>query len=439
MADKIPTYCKNRYKQIGPIGNGAQSSVYLVHDTFTNKEVVIKRIHIPGDPAEASKAQREVEIFLALKEHPRVVRFMHTFDEYEGIVPTQMLNIVMEHCSKGDLEQFIKERAEAPGGPQYLGPELLLRWADQLLQGVEHMHHAGYMHRDLKAANIFITEDMNIKLGDFGVSRHLPRGEAARTVVGTPWYMAPEVMNLNEKTGYDGKTDVWGIGCILYQICALRLPFPGPSLRAVMEQVMQNRPDELPGCVPELLREMVMRMLCSDPARRPSVEELRDQMRYASPQRGARFHAAASPAAEAHGAGADAAADPQGSRAPGPGSPTYTLSPPSDTPAAAVAAAGASSTTLGQFSVGDRVSLAPGCAATDVTLGGALHHGGPPQPRRPPCPRRRVRPTGARRRSFRRAAPPPPSTAAASPPGGAPRPRPRSHGSGTTCAATGCM
>eukprot|EP00756_Hemistasia_phaeocysticola_P018348 Hpha_TRINITY_DN15587_c1_g18::TRINITY_DN15587_c1_g18_i1::g.108505::m.108505 len=282
--DKIPTYCRDRYRKVRDIGHGAQASVVLVHDVITNEDVVIKRVHLSGDSAEASKALREVEILQALGGHPHIVRYLHSFDEYEGVDgETRVLNIVMEYCSRGDLAQFVKERSESPK-PRHLDVPSLERWTDQLLQGVGYLHEHGYLHRDLKAANVFITEADEVKLADFGISRCLGRSEAALTMVGTPYYMAPEVMNCDSQ-GYDSKSDVWSLGVILYQLIALKLPFPGNNIMAVANAVLDNRPEELPLYAPARLRNMVRRMMHTNPALRPSMDKLREMLHSPSPPR----------------------------------------------------------------------------------------------------------------------------------------------------------
>eukprot|EP01065_Artemidia_motanka_P020857 TRINITY_DN2489_c0_g1_i2.p1 TRINITY_DN2489_c0_g1~~TRINITY_DN2489_c0_g1_i2.p1 ORF type:complete len:1078 (+),score=342.87 TRINITY_DN2489_c0_g1_i2:121-3354(+) len=283
-ADTVATYCKSRYQKIRDVGHGAQASVVLVHDVIANEDVVIKRVHLSGDGAEIAKAAREVEILQALKEHPNVVKYLHSFDEYEGVGgETRVLNIVMEYCSRGDLAQFIKERSD--GRPKYLEAGHISRWTLQLLQGVGYLHEHGYLHRDLKAANVFITESDDVKIADFGISRCLGRSEAALTMVGTPYYMAPEVMNC-DSNGYNSKSDVWSLGVILYQICALRLPFPGNNILAVATAVLENSPTELPQHIPLRIRGMVHRMLTSNPEKRPCLQQLLEEMTSrASPQR----------------------------------------------------------------------------------------------------------------------------------------------------------
>eukprot|EP00662_Eupelagonemidae_sp_cell21_P048256 gene48256-14773_t len=225
------SFCNGRYRKLRDIGHGAQRG------QGHHVRGAGKRNFVTADPTEAAKAEKEVEILQALREHPHIIRYYHSFDEWEGVSGEQRVaHIVMEYCQKGDLSEFLKERT----GPRlrHLPGSLISRWAEQLLLGVGYLHDHGYLHRDLKPANVFITAGDELKLADFGISRTLGMCEMAQTMVGTPYYMAPEVMGVSAEgrshDGYNSKSDVWSLGCIIYQLCALRVPFPGANVIALL-------------------------------------------------------------------------------------------------------------------------------------------------------------------------------------------------------------
>ncbi len=104
-------------------------------------------------------------------------------------------------------------------------------WFAQLCLGVKHIHSKKVIHRDIKLQNVLLTSKDEIKLGDFGISKLLEStGDFAKTSLGTPYYLSPEICSGKE---YNTKTDVWMLGCLLYELCALRKPFEGDSLHVL--------------------------------------------------------------------------------------------------------------------------------------------------------------------------------------------------------------
>jgi NIMA (never in mitosis gene a)-related kinase len=102
---------------------------------------------------------------------------------------------------------------------------------------IKHIHDRKIIHRDLKAENIFLTKRRICKLGDLGVARVMNSTQSkAYTVVGTPYYMSPEVIQSNP---YDRKSDIWSLGVLLYQLCTLKIPFPGNNLIAITKRIMK--------------------------------------------------------------------------------------------------------------------------------------------------------------------------------------------------------
>jgi len=122
----------------------------------------------------------------------------------------------MEYCEVGDLASHIKLKQKKG---EMFSEEEILNWFIQICIALEYIHGWKILHRDVKSQNIFLTKNNTVKLGDFGISKLLEStNEAAMTVVGTPYYMSPEVC---ENKPYTFKSDVWALGCVLYELCTL--------------------------------------------------------------------------------------------------------------------------------------------------------------------------------------------------------------------------
>ena len=139
------------------------------------------------------------------------------------------------------------------------------------------MHSKRTMHRDLKPANIFLSSDGTVKVGDLGLGRFLSESTLeAFTKVGTPLYMSPELLNNSRGNGYGFSSDVYSLGCILYELAKLRAPFkePGMTFKALCDRVLQGDYEPLPDVFSDDLRDLVDGMLSTDPDRRPSLDDI---------------------------------------------------------------------------------------------------------------------------------------------------------------------
>lgn len=128
----------------------------------------------------------------------------------------------MDYCEKGDLYGMVKQARDK--NYKFNG-SMILDWFCQLAIGLEHIHSNKVLHRDLKTSNILLTQYNTVKIGDFGISKPLDYTEQlADTPLGTPFYLSPEVV-LGQK--YDYKSDIWMLGCVLFELLTLRKPFEG--------------------------------------------------------------------------------------------------------------------------------------------------------------------------------------------------------------------
>eukprot|EP01062_Namystynia_karyoxenos_P072642 TRINITY_DN6896_c0_g3_i1.p1 TRINITY_DN6896_c0_g3~~TRINITY_DN6896_c0_g3_i1.p1 ORF type:complete len:589 (+),score=195.87 TRINITY_DN6896_c0_g3_i1:108-1769(+) len=235
-----PSLCSwPKYRRAQCIGAGSFGQVYLVDGVPDEGgppgRYVIKSVHIRDLPDhELRTAVNEVQV-LSLLQHANVVRYIDHFPDSDGF-----LNIVMEYCPGGDLAQLIDKKKEL--GDPFTEPQVGFM-AFQLLQAMKYIHSINIIHRDLKPANIFLTKDHTLKIADFGISKLVGGSSVAQTVVGTPFYLSPEIC---ENRPYNHSTDVWSAGCVIYEIAALEKAFSGSNILAVVRKVTEGRYLRLP-------------------------------------------------------------------------------------------------------------------------------------------------------------------------------------------------
>ena len=240
------------------LGKGSFGSVYLVRRKEDNKIYALKSVILEKlNKKEQQNSVNEVRI-LASVNHPNVIGYKEAFWDDK----ISSLNIVMEYADDGDLQTKIGKMRKEGGIFQ---ENLIWSYSIQMIEGLKALHDKKIMHRDLKSANIFLVKDKHqCKLGDMNVSKVIKEKELL-TQTGTPYYASPEVWR---DEPYSYKSDLWSIGCVIYELCALRPPFKGKDLDELFMNVCKGKVDRINHVYSDDLWKMILMLLQVDVEKR---------------------------------------------------------------------------------------------------------------------------------------------------------------------------
>mmetsp|Transcript_27811 Transcript_27811/g.28057 ORF Transcript_27811/g.28057 Transcript_27811/m.28057 type:complete len:454 (+) Transcript_27811:190-1551(+) len=253
----------NDFRVQEAVGKGSFASVYKVTRKSDNKIYALKRVKIGKmSKKEISDALNEIR-FLASIRHHNIVGFLEAFLEDNDTE----LCIIMEYCGAGDLAAKVERYKKRK---EYIDEQIIWRYLIQSLKALQHLHEKGICHRDLKTSNCFLAEDGSIKVGDMNVSKRLKGGQL-QTQIGTPYYMSPEIWN---NRPYDASSDMWALGCMIYELCALKPPFLGDSFPALKRAVTGGRFNPIPRKYSEPLHRVINALIRVNPRERPSADVL---------------------------------------------------------------------------------------------------------------------------------------------------------------------
>ena len=209
---------------------------------------------------EREDAVNEIRM-LASVQHHNILRYCEAF------VENDKLHIVTEYAKRGDIGHKIKKRSEKR---VHFSENRIWSYFIQMCRGLRALHRAKVLHRDLKPKNIFLTAADQVRLGDLGCAK-LTKGRLARTQIGTPYYMSPEIW---KHRGYNAKSDVWALGCILFELCQLRPPFMANDMDGLSRAVRTSPVPRVSSQYSKDLHSLIKKMLSKEPTYRPSMEEI---------------------------------------------------------------------------------------------------------------------------------------------------------------------
>ena len=254
------TSSKERYEILANLGCGATSRVDKARDMVLGRTVALKTlVHAFGAPVEQKQFLREAQIVSQLSD-PAIVNLYDV-----GIENGSIAYLVMEYVAGKTLQQVLAA-----------GPIPVARacsWAADLAGALRGAHRAGVLHGDIKPANILVTEDGKVKLGDFGIARFATQVSRSGQLMGTPAYLSPEqILGETQST----RSDLFSLGIVLYQMVTGIAPFEGSSVSAVCAQILSAEPvppSQRNPAVPAGLDHVILRCLAKSPADRyPSAD-----------------------------------------------------------------------------------------------------------------------------------------------------------------------
>lgn len=251
------------FEVISKIGEGAYSKVYKVkrksdQEIYALKKVTMKKLKAK----EKNNALNEIRILASLN-HPNVISYKQAFFDDES----ESLCIIMEYADGGDLYQRILDYKKKSA---LMSENFLWHILIKLTRALKALHDLNIMHRDLKSANVFLSKDGKVKLGDLNVSKVAKEG-MNHTQTGTPYYASPEVW---KDDPYDTKSDIWSLGCVLYEAAALKPPFQAEDMQSLYKKVVRGVFPPLPNIYSSDFTEVLSCFIIVDPKKRPSAAQI---------------------------------------------------------------------------------------------------------------------------------------------------------------------
>ena len=227
-------------------------------------EYALKRIKIGNlDKKDKENTLNEVRLLASIK-NPYVIGFREAFFDES----TKEFCIVTDFAEGGDLFELIKSCSKEK---VYLQEVIVWRYLHQIAQGLKYLHDMHIIHRDIKGANILLNKDRSVvMLGDMNVSK-VAKSKYLFTQTGTPYYASPEVWR---DEPYDLKSDIWSLGCLVYELCALLPPFRGKDMESLFAKIQAGKFVRIPRIYSDELADTISSMLKSTPSLRPDCGEI---------------------------------------------------------------------------------------------------------------------------------------------------------------------
>ncbi|CEG46278.1 nek protein kinase [Plasmopara halstedii] len=273
---ELPVKSKDIYTQLAHIGHGTYADVFLCMHKTSGDYVCLKEMDVSFlSSDERERCLTEVTILQHLSAHPNIVGFREAFWKESLEESQQVLILVLDYADGGSLAQYLRVTRTT----EECAREIFI----EIVRGVLHLHSHHIIHRDLKCDNILLFRSGRIVVGDFGTSKQiiptagenqvLKKQDLTATVVGSPLYMSPELL---EGKLHGFATDIWSLGCVLYELLSGGKPsFGAASYPAVVIRITQGEYDQLdPEVVSKEACDLIDMMLQKEPRKRPSIMEV---------------------------------------------------------------------------------------------------------------------------------------------------------------------
>ena len=246
------------------LGSGSYGKVCIVTRKSDKEIFAMKRVKLSKlNTKEREHAVNEIRILYSLN-NKNIIGYEEAFYDDES----ETLNIIMEYADDGDLETKIKELSKKK---LFFDENTIWNILIQILFGLKYLHDNKIIHRDLKSANIFLTKNGIVKIGDLNVSKVLNQNKMAQTKTGTPYYSAPEIW---ENKSYDNKIDIWSVGCIIYEMCCLVCPFRSTSILKLALLINKGEYKPIPDIYSDNLSNIISKMIIVNPTKRFNCDKL---------------------------------------------------------------------------------------------------------------------------------------------------------------------
>ncbi|EGT59724.1 hypothetical protein CAEBREN_14657 [Caenorhabditis brenneri] len=247
----------DKYEKVRLVGRGSFGACWLCRDKNDASEVIVKLINTHGmSENDEIHIQNEVDLLKEVQ-HPLIIGYIDCF------TINNQLAIVMQYAEGGTLERLIEEQTG------HFPEKTVLEYFTQILIALDHLHSKLIVHRDLKPSNILMNREKTIlKLSDFGISNGFGPN---KYVIGTPNYLSPEIC---EGRPYTRKSDIWSLGCVLFELLQLERAFDGESLPAIVMKIKQGKVKPMGEHVSNEVKSLVNTLLQTNEKSRPNVSDL---------------------------------------------------------------------------------------------------------------------------------------------------------------------
>eukprot|EP01124_Arcella_intermedia_P003841 TRINITY_DN12162_c0_g1_i1.p1 TRINITY_DN12162_c0_g1~~TRINITY_DN12162_c0_g1_i1.p1 ORF type:complete len:1451 (-),score=396.76 TRINITY_DN12162_c0_g1_i1:100-4452(-) len=253
-----PPLINDRFKILKKIGQGGWGTVYKGIDMTNANAVAIKQVGLTGISKENLKSiKNEIKLLQHLS-HEKIVAYIDsaTLDNF--------LYIVLEYVENGSLADITKELGRFP-------EQLIVLYISQVLEGLDYLHSQGVIHRDIKAANILSTKKGGVKVADFGVSTRSTAPTTDASVQGSPYWMAPEIIEMN---GASPKSDIWSLGCTVIELLTGKPPYYDLDQMPALFRIVQDDCPPLPDGITPLCKDFLMQCFQKEPYLRQTAAQL---------------------------------------------------------------------------------------------------------------------------------------------------------------------